>query len=273
MEYLSICTISKDEDLFPDYRGKTYIDDFVEFHRFIGVEKFYIYDRGFRLFERFKDQSDIEVIYFPEPLVHAQCWQKHIAEKGNKSVWTAFIDVDQFVLPQNQINLQSILSKFEVAGIGAIQPNWKTFGSAGHIKKPFVSQFEAYQYREKESPNGHSILTQSILRANAGELGTLPKNPHQLPLKRGLLSVNSNFIPVQDSPTSSPICYDNLSIAHYLTRSQEEWIFKCSKGRADVVNGFVNMDEFNSRNQCINEILDSQAFDIFCKYASNLYNF
>ena len=151
----------------------------------------------------------------------------------------------------------------------SVDPNWKTFGSGGHIAKPSMSQFEAFQYREKESPNGHSILTQSLLRANSGEIGTLPKNPHQLPLKKGLISVNSNFIPVLDSPTSSPICYENLSIAHYLTRSQEEWIFKCSKGRADVVNGYVDINEFNSRNQGINEIFDPHAFEIFRKYSQN----
>lgn len=266
MKYLSICSIVKDEDLFPDIRGKTYIDDFVEFHRFIGVEHFTLFDRGFRLVERFKGCKDVTVVHFPEPALHAECWQAYIQGYALTSYWTALIDVDQFLLPENLKDARQSLSVYEHAEVGAIQFNWKTFGSAGYDKKPACSQFEAFIKREDEARCGHSVLTQSVLKAGAGNPSARPHSPHHLQLLPGYISINAEGRILEDKPTSDPISYTNLSIAHYLTRSREEWVFKCSKGRADVAGGFVPVEEFEKRNNGINEVEDLQALKIFSSY-------
>src|SRR3989344_3390262 len=115
--YLTLVSILKNE--------LDYIEDFIKYHRYVGVEKFIFYDREFhQLHNLVKNEPDIEVIHFPEPRTHAQAWMEGIAKTQHHSFWTAFIDADQALVPEECDSVKEILNNYH--GYASLQINWHT---------------------------------------------------------------------------------------------------------------------------------------------------
>lgn len=263
MNYLSICCIAKDEDQWPDHRGKTYIDDFIDMHRFLGVEFFYIYDQGGSLLLRYKNVPDVRVLFYPRPKLQADCYKYHIENHLNNSVWTLFLDVDEFLLPDRNITLQDLLLAYDKPKVGAVQFNWKVFGSNGHITKPKdLSQFEAFTKREDPTRDGAiSRHTKVALKGKAAAKGIRPADPHHFRLNKGYRAVNSNGNIIVPQPLIEPI-YNEAAVYHYVTRSHQEYEIKIKRNRVDFIEAkeYPNIEHLDS---ILNIIEDTRAKDLF----------
>lgn len=56
--------------------------------------------------------------------------------------WCAFIDVDEFITFDKDYNLKKLLTEFN--SYPGVYLFWKTYGAAGHIKKPKGIVRDAY---------------------------------------------------------------------------------------------------------------------------------
>jgi hypothetical protein len=270
MHFLSICTIAKDEDLAPDATGKTYIDHFVDYHRFIGVDHFYIYDQGQSLFKRFAGQHDITVLSFPYPGLQAACYAQHITHTADDSMWTTYLDVDEFLVPEVDKSIKEIIQMYasDLPDLGALQINWKCFGSNGHLVQPALTQFEAYTRRENELHSPLSRHTKCIVKRGAAKKDYKHKDPHHFIMNRKFKSYNVSREPVWPSPFVHPVRYTNLSVAHYMTRSKEEFITKCRRGRVDIANTYRDIHEFELLEEVLNAVEDNTVLDIYSRMVS-----
>jgi hypothetical protein len=123
---LSVCALFKNE--------ARYLREWIEYHRMIGVEHFYLYNNGSR------DRSlDILAPYIRQEIVTVVDWPDRIyldeaEDKGTwalstqmpayehaakyealgKTEWLAFIDVDEFLLPVENGTLNEILAESEM---------------------------------------------------------------------------------------------------------------------------------------------------------------
>jgi hypothetical protein len=110
---LSICAIIKNE--------VDYLEEWIEFHRLVGVTKFYIYDNH-------SNDGTVEILrsYINKGIVVAKTWPKNdkidttiqihayndaIKICKNKTRWLALIDVDEFIVPVKKNSICDVLDE------------------------------------------------------------------------------------------------------------------------------------------------------------------
>lgn len=253
MHYLVSCSIVKNE--------QDYILDFIEYHKFIGIEHFIFYDRSTpSLRETLRGRTDVTIIDFPEPGLHAEAWELCIRNYSSFSKWIALFDIDEFFVPKHHTDLKVLLQSYEQ--FGALGVNWQTFGSNGHITKPQEPQLIAFNKKAKvhEGMNAH---IQSIIQP-AKALPIRPADPHHVHLKPGHICVNEKYKQI-NGPFSNPISVDLIQMNHYYTRSVEEYTRKRAKGRADINGAFIDLEFLKQTDAICNEVEDNLAADIYRK--------
>lgn len=252
MHYLISCSIVKNED--------DYILDFIEYNKFMGIEHFIFYDRStIPLSETLKGRTDVTIINFPEPNRHTDAWFECLKNFQGFSKWCMFFDIDQFIMIHHHNDMKVLLQGYEK--FGALGINWLTFGDNGHIKKPEGSQFKNFTKRNKLE-DGVNVHVQSCVQLDRAAI-VKPGDPHHFQMKRGQVTVNEKFIPF-DGPFSKPPSGDLINLAHFYTRSHEEWSNKVLKNRADTGTAIDN-NFFYAANTSCNEVEDFSIYNTYKK--------
>lgn len=229
MRYLSVAAIFKNE--------APYLREWIEFHRLVGVEHFYLYDNGST------DNPVLELReYIMENVVTLRPWPGKVAQKAayeaalsqsrDASRWLAFIDLDEYlwspveVHPFGYMPLPEVLASYE--DHPAVVANWCVFGPSGNIEKPEDLVIDAYCGRV---PDDDPINTHVKSIVNPREvLGYT--DPHSFTYSRGV-AVNEEHYPVM-GPLTDYVSFDVLRVNHYFTKSREEAEAKWGRGRADT---------------------------------------
>jgi hypothetical protein len=128
--YLSICAIFKDE--------APYLPEWIEFHRLVGVERFFLYDNassdgGREIVEPWVRTGAVSVAQCSIPLARGgQSWaySDALAQARGRARWLAFIDVDEFLWAPAGVRLPDVLADYEQHP--GIVVNWQVYGSCGH---------------------------------------------------------------------------------------------------------------------------------------------
>jgi len=232
--YLSICAVYRDE--------APYLREWVEFHRLVGVERFFLYDN-----RSADDHRDVLAPYVAEGTVVVHDWPQWPAQiqsyddclkrHASDSRWIAFIDLDEFLFSPQGTPLPDVLGEFEeFPGIGV---NWAMFGSSGHEVAPQGLVIESY-LRRSDDPgmNRHikSIVDPRRVRAFCV--------PHFFMYDRGL-AVDEQRRPITGPPYShtDDVSFERLRVNHYAVKSEEEFRMKLARGPAD--SSIPKRDRFN----------------------------
>lgn len=243
----AICAIIKNE--------ADYIEEWIEYHKKIGFEKFYIYDNEstdnvYIKLEKYIKEGIVDYIYCIGKGKQLFAYNDCVHRNKNKCRYIAFIDLDEFILPiegESIRDTEEYLKKY--AGFTI---NWVIFGSAGHIKKPDGSVLENYKYRSKEI----NMHIKTICNPRWVDYFENPHFPHYVIYK---YSVDENYKRV-DGPFNKDIPAKKYRINHYFCKSQEEARRKFSKGFADSINNNHRIwDEFVAHD--INEVFDDSILN------------
>jgi hypothetical protein len=226
MNYLSLCCIARDEDL--------YIHEFICYYKLLGVEKFYIYDNGSKmpLQDILKKYGTLcEIIPFDGVAVQMKAYQHCLNKFGKQTKWLLVCDLDEFVFSPKKDTLPEILCEYEKPGIGGLGINWKLFGSNSYINKPNGLVIESYT---KVMPNDH-IENVHIKSCIMPEFAiSVAGDPHSFLYKPGYNAVNENYEIVRGPFTKKHFSF-SIVLHHYVLKSFEEYkINKLSRARADT---------------------------------------
>lgn len=221
--HLSICAIFKNE--------ARYLKEWIEFHRIVGVEHFYLYNNNST-----DDFYSVLESYVREGTVDLYPWEMHpgqvrayadcILIKAHTK-WLAFIDIDEFLFPVIQNSLPEALNEFDTPDISAVCVFWESFNSSG--QKKFINDYVINRFKQKirnDDPHVKSIVRPERVIA-------LPPNPHLFVPKRGFVNVDENQT-IVTTPRPRYCTTARLCINHYWTKSLEEWGEKRARGRAGV---------------------------------------
>lgn len=252
MHYLTLGTVWKNE--------QAYARPFVEFHRKVGVEKFVIFDREYnQIKEMFKDDPDVEVIHFPDipKNVHIEGWNQLIKYNKGKTKFLCLIDADQCLVPVKHNDVKEILKNYE--DVASLQINWSTFGSGGQDKMGPEPVYERFLKRAKfqEGINNHC---QFICQPNID--GIYSSNPHYCHVPRGQRTVNTNKQDITGSFNIPPL-HDTLYVAHYWSKSREEFMIKTNKGRCDIFGEKMPLPVFDANELVCNAEEDRSILEIW----------
>jgi hypothetical protein len=230
--YLSIGAIYQDE--------ARYLEEWIEFHRLVGVERFFLYDNNSS-----DDHRAVLAPYLEDgtavvhhwPLVPGQfpayddCVQRH----RDDSRWIAFVDIDEFLFSPTLRPLPEVLPEYESwPGVGV---NRMTYGTSGHREPPPGLVTASYHLRLQE-PGEHTspgdpgrdrrvkciVDPRRVVRC---------MNAHNFTFDDGSSTVDEGHRPIDGWITDS-VSVKKLRVNHYWTRSESEVRVKFSKPRVNT---------------------------------------
>jgi hypothetical protein len=202
-----------------------YLLEWIEFHRLVGIERFFLYNNGDR-----EAQRDLLQPYVEEGVVVLYDWAlfppqipaaRHcLAAHREDARWIAFFDTDEFLFSPTGMPLPVLLTSYERwPGVGV---NGANFGTSGHREKPVGLVIESYLKRLADS---HVKLI--IDPRRAADCVT----PHYFTYKDGY-AVDENGYPIVGAQTSY-ISFSRFRLNHYFTKSEAEFRTKLTHNRPD----------------------------------------
>ncbi len=224
--YLSVCAIYLDEG--------PYLREWIEFHKLVGVERFFLYDNSST--DDHREQlapyvADGTVVIHHWPLRPGQlpAYEHCLAEHGRSSRWIAFIDLDEFLFSPTRAPLTEILPDYDHHP--AVAANWVMFGTSGHRTKPPGLVLESYHLR-KDYPAGAIEHVKCIVDP-ARTVRCI--GPHSFVYRDGFAATEQH-LPLDKPPYGfAPVSIERLRVNHYARKSEEEYARKLARGHAHPV--------------------------------------
>jgi len=249
---IGLCAIVKNEAL--------YIQEWLNYHRLIGVDRFFIYlnncsdDTG----QKIKDWDPlglyVELINWPQTPGQLSAYQHCINTEHNFD-WIIFIDIDEFLYSRMLLDIPKFLGSLS-KDVNVVYVNWLIFGSSGHASKPNGGVLENFLKRSHFDFPANRI-GKCIVR---GGIGRIVKSPHFIQAPGNCCDGNGKKIIINPDYSSVVACHDNLVINHYFTKSMMEWNIKQARGRATLPDGHIDKfrtnEQFSYHDRC--EVFDDQ---------------
>lgn len=227
-----------------------YIVEWIEFHRLVGVNKFYIYDNESsdhlqELLRSYIESGIVVYQYFPGKNMQNVAYMDAIKKYKDESEYMGFIDIDEFVVPHEGENLGDIVDDIlnQSEGASGVAVNWRIFGSNGYEKKPNGLVIENYKYRAADDfgANKHIKTICDPRKVIAFS------NPHYPIYNKGYYSVDEDGNVIKGPFNAYGKC-EKIQINHYFTKSKIEYVLKALRGKADS-RSFRGMDDFVKHDQ------------------------
>ena len=214
---LAICAIFRNE--------APYLKEWIEFHRLVGVEKFYLYnncstDDFAKVLNPYVEKGEVELIDWPYDHQDASQWSpiqnrayNHCLRKVHIEVkWLAILDVDEFLFPVKTNNLKDFLKNYD--SYGALAVNWQMYGTSNVSKIPankLMIEMLNLKAPTDYSANQH---VKSIVRP---ELVRRSKGPHFCVFNGGSFQVNPDKKTFEGA-IAPYVSVNKIRINHYWTR-------------------------------------------------------
>lgn len=205
----------------------SYLKEWIEFHRLIGFEFFYLFDHGSSdepetVLKPYIDSRVVKLEKWPLEYSNVYEWtevqclayERAIYWAKQKVRWLAVLDVDEFLVPVEK-SLLEILKDFEP--FGGVAVNWQIFGTS------FVKEIDREErliekliYKALPMQVGNRHI-KSIVRPERVK-GCL--SAHTMEYEDGFFQVNTKKIPFEGS-LSPTIEIDLLKVHHYTLRDED----------------------------------------------------
>ena len=246
--FLAFTSIFKNEN--------TYLGEWLEYHRIVGVDHFYLYDD-----DGSPEARELLQPYIEKGLVTRHSWthldgtrhdrptpfgqrnKNHMAfghaaqHYRNRCHWMMKIDIDEFLLPAGpEGSLVPALERLNATRIKGVMIPRYNFGDNGHRTRPKGLVCESYTRREA-APSNHKDLANARFLSNNRRCNSAHRWHHR-PLKRGRLVPEGEVT--------------EMRLNHYYTKSLEEYM-----ARQNTSHGRLQTEErFRQRNSTNNEVED-----------------
>ncbi|MBB4565932.1 glycosyltransferase family 92 protein [Rhizobium leucaenae] len=221
-----------------------YIEEWVRFHRAVGIRHFYIYDNGSTdgtpaILRDLLDADTLTIIPWAGRMIDASTeatlngqvivFAHAILNFGGSYRWMAFIDVDEFLLPKEGQTVEQALAA--VGDFPNVSLPWHMFATSGHEKRPDGPLTLNYTMRGAD-PMTHKENV-SNFKCIVDPCEVTEVTVHQFQTRGfGDLTANDAGKRFTRRARKSPDFYSNrfLQLNHYYTKSREELMAKLARG-------------------------------------------
>lgn len=235
--FLSVVAIAQNE--------ASYIKEWIEYHKLVGVERFYFYDNGStdntrEVLEPYINDGTVVYDYCEGKCLQYKAYTDAVLKYKNQTEWLAIIDLDEYIVPIEKNSIPDFLKEFE--GAPAVGINWVMFDSNGHKTKPtendglITANYTRVQKNYDTKVNRH---IKSIV--NPRKVITV-QNPHFAIYKNNEFALNENHEKIC-GPFTKKHSSTKIQINHYYTKSAEEYRKKTDRGNADNTNPRVYYED------------------------------
>ncbi len=229
---LSIASIIKNE---PD------ILEWIEYHRLVGVDHFYLYDNestdGLKdKLSKNIDSGIVTYIYYPGKAMQDKSINDALQNYAYDTKYLAIIDGDEYIVPveENRL-LPEILDEiienyhksiYHPGGFaGGIGVNWRDYGTSGHKSKVEGLVIENYLQRA-EDDYYQNVHIKTIYNPR---VVTYVDNPHNGHYRDGYYTISENGSLIPFLYFYDGMC-KRLRINHYFSKSEEQVLEKNRRG-------------------------------------------
>ncbi len=236
---LSIVTIMRNE--------APYVKEWIEYHRLVGVSRFYIYDNEStdnlkEILQPYIEQGIVVYKYFPGKKadgIQAASYRDCISLYKNYTKWLAIIDADEFIVPVKKKTIPAFLKDYEE--YPGVVINWIMYDSNGHKTKPEGGILENYTRVH------YSHLCHDDTRIKSIVNPRKVKHPdgHCCVYFDNLLAINERYVENPYGESTINQSYKKIRINHYWTKSYEEFMKKIRKPRCNGKPLIVNENNYN----------------------------
>lgn len=252
----AICAIAKNEN--------DYINDWVKYHIDLGFDEIYLFDNnepdaeyvGNRIS---KDYLSHVVIV---PVNHFKQFQKKAYNDmysyfGKDFDWTAFIDVDEYIVLSTHKNVKDFLQTIK-PNIECVRLNWQTYGDDGII----AGDISVPVYKRIVKKLDHPYNKHGKCIVKGGLKNVIFESVHYPTIQGKMPSQclpSGNVLSSDAKINLNVIEYDVAYIAHYMTKTWEE--FKKQKlNRTDAaLSRHLTTDYFRIVNPITYNILHKHS--------------
>ena len=231
-----------------------YLEEWLRFHRFVGVQHFYLYDNGstdrsLEVLGEWIEGGHVTVVSWPGDAMQRSAYRDCVRRFKNEARWIAFIDVDEFLFSPRGRDLKVQLSAY--SDLAAIFVYWVLFGSSGHVQKPSGSVIESYdRCLDLETANDRPPVKP---RGATGRVrqGKSIVNP-RLVRKYGVhlpdstwtgITLDENRRPPAQRVRESRMTGNVFRINHYWSRSVDELLSKVRRGSVSRGKAAIRIEE------------------------------
>jgi hypothetical protein len=238
------------------YNEAHYLREWIEFHKLVGFERFYLYNN-------FSTDHHREVLapYIADGTVVHREWPVEPAQMaGYRDVlerfrhdtrWLGLFDIDEFMFSPTGAQVSDVLRDFEeFPGVGI---NEVTFGTSGHLTRPESGLAIEHFVRRCELDKPRNRIIKSVVQPT--QVADLGSDPHYFRYLEGRRGVTEKKEPIRGSLTQS-VSVDLLRINHYMTRSQAEREQK-NAGPDVLRGGRRHLPKARERDKMLNDVEDT----------------
>lgn len=219
-----------------------YLKEWIEYHKIVGVDHFYLYNNnsedGFNaVLEPYVKQGIVTLLDWTKNQAQMECYHDAIMRFRGESNWLAFIDIDEFIVPNSTSDIKDFLNNFK--NKPSVLAYWKYFGASGKIHRDinrlvcedFTVAWNKYADIGKCFYNTAFDFDENFKGNNCLHhfFWASWKGIHLPPVNvfGKVVLNNKHKVPKGTDPLNFP-----LQINHYFTKSYDE--YKVKKTRGDV---------------------------------------
>lgn len=222
----SVCVVAILRDEVP------FIDEWLVYHRLIGVDYFYLYDDGQepldKVVQPHRDYTAL-VPWFgwhealPGRNRQTKAYTHSLSEIRSRFEWVCFLDLDEYIVLRRHADLRSFLSDVVIGD--SVSLFWRNFGHNGYYEDPEGLVTECLTRRKRQSGR----QCKSITRVEAIQS---IESAHRCVLRPGSVSLDANghnFLPDAWNQDMDGTMF-NAYVNHYYCRSFLRWMNRPVRG-------------------------------------------
>lgn len=240
-----------------------YLLEWIEYHRSIGFEKFYLYDNEStddtsKLLEPYIRADIVEYTWLPGKARQVDAYNDVLNKHAADCKFLAVIDLDEFINFGNN-DVLAYLNNHVTGKVSGLAINWLIFGSSGWTSKPKGLVLENFTQRSEYSfPINRHVKTIVNPRAVLGFA-----SPHYAVPLIGYSSINTRGDRIKGSFSSASQSDTPPVINHYFCKSKQEYREKLMRGRAANFD-IRRQEEFSihDRNDVTDTSMHSMAIEV-----------
>jgi len=225
-----------------------YLAEWIEYHKLVGVEKFYIYDNDST--DNIRDvlapyiaRGDVEYMFWSGKCQQIMAYNFALKKHRMDTRWMGFIDLDEFVVPLQKLTISEVLEDYK--GHVGLAMNWLIYGDNGHKTRTDGLVIERF--------TAHALQAHPWVKTIIN-----PRAAFAMKVHHGVFIGNQAAVNEMGRKCRQCIRKPSIStirINHYWGKTWEEYQQKRARGQADRYNLLpVDDSRFSEYNR--NEVQD-----------------
>ncbi|SKB95479.1 Glycosyltransferase family 92 [Lachnospiraceae bacterium] len=237
-----------------------YLPEWIEYHKAVGINRFFIYDNEStdhtrEVLQSYIDEGSVTYTWCPGKKRQLPVYMDALDRFRYEVKYIGAVDADEFILPVQGESVPDLVDKmFEMnPGIGGVAVSWRIFGSDGQVHDNGRPVIGTFIHRAENSFWQHQHIKTIVNPRKA----LYPLSPHHFVYTEHRYTVNERGSRVDGPYDQSGEDQDCsvLQINHYYVKSREYWVrVKMKRGFADLIGNYEDKYfDINDRNEILDD--------------------